>query len=108
MRLAIAGFNLESVTFLPQPTSLSDFQQCAKRGNNLLTAFKGTNTVPGGFLSACEDEKIEVTPLVYTEAGAAGVSTGEAFDFFLDEISLLSCVLFLVLFLYSSIFNPPK
>ena len=70
MRLAIAGFNLESVTFLPNPTTLNDFEVLAKRGQDLLDSFSGTNTVPGGFIEECNAHKIEILPLVYSEAGA--------------------------------------
>ena len=71
MRLAIAGFNLESVTFLPNPTTLNDFEVLAKRGQDLLDSFLGTNTVPGGFIAECTAQKVEMLPLVYSEAGAA-------------------------------------
>jgi microcystin degradation protein MlrC len=71
MRLAIAGFNLESVTFLPEPTSLEEFERLAKRGAALTDAFAGTNTVPGGFLDACATLGVAPLPLVYSEAGAA-------------------------------------
>lgn len=87
MRLAIAGFNLESVTFLPEPTSLAEFERLAKRGPDLVEAFGGTNTVPGGFLQACEAHGVEPVPLVYSEAGAAASASEEAFDAFLEEIS---------------------
>jgi microcystin degradation protein MlrC len=87
MRLAIAGFNLESVTFLPEPTSLQEFEHLAKRGAALTKAFAGTNTVPGGFLDACAALGVEPLPLVYSEAGAAGSASEEAFDAFLDEIA---------------------
>jgi microcystin degradation protein MlrC len=87
MRLAIAGFNLESVTFLPEPTSLQEFERLAKRGVALTKAFAGTNTVPGGFLDACAALGVEPLPLVYSEAGAAGSASEEAFDAFLDEIA---------------------
>ena len=80
MRLAIAGFNLESVTFLPNPTTLNDFEVLAKRGQDLLDSFSGTNTVPGGFIEECNAHKIEILPLVYSEAGAAASATDEAFD----------------------------
>ena len=87
MRLAIAGFNLESVTFLPNPTTLNDFEVLAKRGQDLLDSFSGTNTVPGGFIEECNAHKIEILPLVYSEAGAAASATDEAFDHYLSEIS---------------------
>ena len=53
MRILIAGFNLESVTFLPNPTTLDDFEKVAKRGQDLVLSFENTNTVPGGFMKAC-------------------------------------------------------
>lgn len=87
MRLAIAGFNLESVTFLPEPTSRAEFERLAKRGTDLTDAFAGTNTVPGGFLDACGALGVEAVPLVYSEAGAAASASEEAFDSFLAEIA---------------------
>jgi len=87
MRLAVAGFNLESVTFLPEPTSLAEFERLAKRGPDLTSSFAGTNTVPGGFLDACAELGVEAVPLVYSEAGAAAAASEEAFDTFLAEIA---------------------
>ena len=87
MRLAIAGFNLESVTFLPNPTTLNDFEMLAKRGQDLVDSFSGTNTVPGGFIAECNAHRIDMLPLVYSEAGAAALATDEAFDHYLREIS---------------------
>ena len=87
MRLAIAGFNLESVTFLPEPTSLAEFERLAKRGADLARSFAGTNTVPGGFLGACVELGVEAVPLVYSEAGAAAAASEDAFDTFLTEIA---------------------
>ena len=71
MRILIAGFNLESVTFLPNPTTLDEFERVAKRGEDLLSSFENTNTVPGGFIKACKNEDVELVPLVYSEVGAA-------------------------------------
>ena len=75
MRILIAGFNLESVTFLPNPTTLDEFERVAKRGENLLSSFENTNTVPGGFIKACKNEGVELVPLVYSEVGAAAAAT---------------------------------
>ena len=72
MRILIAGFNLESVTFLPNPTTLDDFEKVAKRGQDLVLSFENTNTVPGGFIKACNDANAEVCPRVaHREAGSA-------------------------------------
>ena len=87
MRILIAGFNLESVTFLPNPTTLDDFEKVAKRGQDLVLSFENTNTVPGGFIKACNDANAEVCPLVYSEVGAAASATDEAFDHFVNEIA---------------------
>lgn len=87
LRIAIAGFNLESVTFLPDPTTLAEFERLADRGEGLLTAYRGTNTVPGGLIAACDAAGAEIAPLVYSEAGAAASATEEAFDAFLAEIA---------------------
>ena len=87
MRILIAGFNLESVTFLPNPTTLDEFERVAKRGEDLLLSFENTNTVPGGFIKACKNEDVELVPLVYSEVGAAASATDEAFDQFVNEIA---------------------
>lgn len=87
MRILVAGFNLESVTFLPNPTTLEEFERVAKRGEDLLVSFEDTNTVPGGFIKACKKENVELVPLVYSEVGAAASATDEAFDHFVNEIS---------------------
>ena len=87
MRILIAGFNLESVTFLPNPTTLDEFERVAKRGEDLLSSFENTNTVPGGFIKACKNDNVELVPLVYSEVGAAASATDEAFDHFVNEIA---------------------
>ena len=87
MRILIAGFNLESVTFLPNPTTLDEFERVAKRGEDLLLSFENTNTVPGGFIKACKNDNVELVPLVYSEVGAAASATDEAFDHFVNEIA---------------------
>ena len=87
MRILIAGFNLESVTFLPNPTTLDDFEKVAKRGQDLVLSFENTNTVPGGFIKACNDANADICPLVYSEVGAAASATDEAFDHFVNEIA---------------------
>ena len=88
MRIALAGFNLESVTFLPEPTSLQAFETAARRSTDLIASFEGTNTVPGGFIKVCKAEKVGILPLVYSEVGAAAAATDQAYDHFLKEIAM--------------------
>jgi microcystin degradation protein MlrC len=86
MRVAIAGFKLESVTFLPNLTTLADYQEVECAGDELLSRHRGANTPVGGFIAVCEREQVEMLPIVYTEAGAAGPSSDEAFDHYLARI----------------------
>ncbi|MBT5267622.1 MAG: M81 family metallopeptidase [Rhodospirillaceae bacterium] len=87
MRLAIAGFSLESVTFLPDATTKEDFERNAARGARMTELYDGSNTVVGGFFSACEHAGVEPVPLVLAEAGAAAAASEEAFDIYLAEIA---------------------
>lgn len=86
LRVAIAGFKLESVTFLPNLTTLADFQAVECSGADLIDAHRGTNTPVGGFIAVCDREGIDMLPIVYTEAGAAGPSSDEAFEHYLGRM----------------------
>jgi microcystin degradation protein MlrC len=50
MRVAIAGLSLESVSFLPIETTIEDFRRTETAGATLVERFRGTNTVPSGFI----------------------------------------------------------
>ncbi len=86
-KIAIAGFQLESVSHLPTPTTLADFEAVALRGDRILTQLRGTNTVMGGVIKVCEQSNIEMLPIVQTSQGAAGAATDEAVEFYIKEIS---------------------
>lgn len=86
LRVAIAGFHIESVSFLPQAAVLADFEREALRGQQIEASLRGTNTVIGGFLAVCERAGVETVPIVYTKLGAVGPATDEAVDFYLREI----------------------
>ena len=85
MRVAIAGFELESVSFLSSPTTLADFQRHESRGENIVTSHRGTNKVIGGFVKVCEVEGVEMIGIVSSGAGAAA-ATDEAFDHYCRAI----------------------
>ncbi len=85
LRVAIAGFKLESVTFLPNLTTLTDFQAAECSGATLIDGHRGANTPVGGFIAVCEREGVEMVPIVYTEVGAAGPASDEAFDHYLGR-----------------------
>ena len=52
MRLAIGGFGLESVTFLPDVTDIADFENGALRGDDIVPRMRGTASVLGGYFYA--------------------------------------------------------
>ncbi len=87
MRLAIAGFHLESACFLPAVSTLEDFERVAQRGSEILTAYAGTNTVPGGFIEICRANSIDMVPIVYSYLGALGPTEDRAIEAFSTEIA---------------------
>lgn len=86
MRLALAGFAHETVTFLPTETTLDDFNLTAHRGDGIIETFRGSKAVAGGFISACEREGVDMTGLLYAECAPSGPVSEDAFQFYLDAI----------------------
>ncbi len=86
MRVAIAGLSLESVSFLPIETTIEDFRRTETAGATLVERFRGTNTVPGGFIKICEREGVEMVPILRAEGGAAGPASDDAFVHYADRI----------------------
>lgn len=85
-RIAFAGFNLESVSFLPQETTVEQFEEVAYRGQALLDMYRGTNTVAGGVIDICEKNNIDILPVVHTLLGALGPTSDKAVEFYCAEI----------------------
>lgn len=85
-RVAIAGFHIESVSFLPVASTFDDFEQVALRGQRIVQELRGTNTVMGGFIEVCEQEAVELVSLVHTALGAVGPATDDAVVRYADEI----------------------
>ena len=87
MRLAIAGFVHETVTFLPEETPLALFEAQALRGEALLTELAGSATVAGGFIDAAAAAGVETQCLVWSDVSPSGPVTDAAFDAFLAEVT---------------------
>lgn len=85
-RIAFAGFNLESVTMVPQIVGRDEFERVCVRGEDVSARFRGTNTVPGGCIGACEAEGAEFVPLFHTLLGALGPASDDAVAHFTSEI----------------------
>lgn len=83
MRVAIGGFQHETNTFSPMPTTWEDFQTpgawpAQTDGEAIFETFAGANIPISGFIDAAEEW--ELVPLLWTAAEPAGYVTQHAFD----------------------------
>lgn len=85
-RIAIAGFLLESVTFIDELTTLEQFRVQETSGAEVIERHRGANTPTGGFIDICERENVEMVPILHTSGGAAGPATDEAYNHYLEWI----------------------
>lgn len=85
-RIAFAGFNLESVTAVPQVVGLSEFERVCVRSDDVPARFRGTNTVPGGCYKICDAEGAEIVPFFHTLLGALGPASDDAVASYTREI----------------------
>ena len=85
-RIAFAGFNLESVTAVPQVSTRADFERVTYRGAEIPAQFRGTNTVAGGTLKVLEAAGAEMVPLSHALLGALGPAADDAITAFADEL----------------------
>lgn len=86
-RIAVAGFQLESVSYLPVASTLEDFESVALRGHPIIEELRDTNTVIGGFIKVADANRVELFPIVQTTRGAAGPATDEAVEHYTQEIA---------------------
>lgn len=86
MKIAIAGFHIESVSFLPNTSQYADFEEGVLRGPDILKGLSDTNTVIGGFIKVCESQKAQPVPLVYAYLGAMGRVADDVIERYTNEI----------------------
>ena len=87
MRLGLAEFSLESVTFLPETTGIDVFEEGALRGPEVISGNRGANTALGGFIDVCEAEGASMQGIVAVGAGAAASASEEALARYTEEIA---------------------
>lgn len=85
-RIALAGFIQESVTFIDKETPLEEFRLLESSGPALLDKYRRTNTGLGGMIDICERERAEIVPLFYTSGGAAGPTSDQAYEHYLERL----------------------
>ncbi len=86
MRIAVAGFWLESVTFLPTTTDIAEFERSAKRGADVISGFAGTATPQGGLIDVLAEAGAELIGIVDAGVGAAASASDAAYDKYVGEI----------------------
>ena len=87
-KIAVAGFQHETNTFAPQPTTFKIFEERGAwpeltRGESLIKRFLGLNLPISGFISAC-NHKVE--PILWAAAEPGGFVDNDAFDLITNEI----------------------
>lgn len=85
-RIVIAGLLHESVTFIEEETTLEQFKAVETSGPELIGKYRGTNTGLGGIIDVCEREQAEIIPLFYSNGGAAGPTSDEAYEHYLERL----------------------
>ncbi len=84
LRIAIGGFALESVSFLPGAAGIDDFEKAAYHGAAIVEGLRGSQSPGGGFIDVLDAEGVAIAPLVYTDLGAGGSASDEAFVHYRD------------------------
>lgn len=88
MKIGLAGLAHETHTFLPEETGIEPFERDAVRGRCVVSTFRGTNTVVGGFVDACEAASVDVelVPSVHARGGVSGTVVDEVYRRYVGEI----------------------
>jgi microcystin degradation protein MlrC len=86
MKLGIAGFSHETVSFWPGVTDLKAFERTALYGEDVIIKSRGTNTSLGGFLDICEPAGIELYPTLAARGGATATVADEVYDHYVPLI----------------------
>lgn len=82
MRIATGCIGHETNTFSSIPTSLDDFklQRSYHVGDEIISTFRQTSTITGGFIESSEKLGIEIVPLLWTFATPSGKIEQAAYD----------------------------
>lgn len=86
MRVAIAGLELESVSFLPLLSEIEDFRRGETSGAAMIEKYRGTNSAIGGFIDGLTQAGAEIVPILAASAGVAGPASDAAFVHYVDRI----------------------
>ncbi|MCG9132678.1 M81 family metallopeptidase [Candidatus Poribacteria bacterium] len=81
MRIAVGCIGHETNTFSPVATTLDNFKKGSYyRGDEIITAFRGTRTITGGFLDIAEHFNLQPVPLLWAFATPSGMVEHRAYE----------------------------
>lgn len=86
MRVAIAGLELESASFVPVVAEIADFQRSETTGADLIAHYGETNTALGGIIQVLTEAGVELVPILMASAGVGGPASDAAFVHYADRI----------------------
>jgi microcystin degradation protein MlrC len=86
LRIGYCGLVHETNTFAPGRTGDEDFARYTWRGHDLLDAFRGTATSPGGVIDAVRARGHELRPLLYAEAMPSGLVVAGTYRRLVDRL----------------------
>ena len=87
VRVGIAAFSQESNSFAPAFAPIQDFE--IRTGQQIVSAYFGTNTELGGFLDGCEERGCLPVPILSAWATSGGPLSSACFE----EISRRLCTM---------------
>ena len=80
MRIATGCIGHETNTFSSVPASIDDFKRSYHIGDEIISAFRQTSTITGGFIESSENLGIQIVPLLWTFAMPSGAVEQGAYD----------------------------
>jgi len=87
MKIGIAGFGHETITFWPGVTDLAAFERLAYHGRDVIDKNRGVNSCIGGFIDVLEPQGIEIIPICDTIHDATATVADEVYDFYVGKMS---------------------
>ena len=81
MRIAVGCIGHETNTFSPVLTTIDNFKKGSyHRGDEIISAFRGTRTITGGFLDVAEQLNLQPIPLLWAFATPSGMVEHAAYQ----------------------------
>jgi microcystin degradation protein MlrC len=87
MKIGLAGFGHETITFWPGITDLAAFERVAYHDQDVIEKNRGVNSCIGGFIDVLEPQGIKMIPICDAMGGATATVADEVYDFYVGKMS---------------------